>query len=245
MNTPIRLALVAATVVGCRDGGPGTTDSSDGSSTATTPTDTEASFIPVAFGVKEARFRLQDDGRIGPTDDGTWSITVELIAENDDWCDAVFSGTTDAPQPVFPGVENVFGRAMRPEGPPSGSCADADLPVPWADPMPVLDAWDFAVGITGSPSQDVLDSMDPNDVEVLEPYLFGGGVYLEGVDGDGDGNADQQPWRDVAIAWCEDDTGNLVRTTDQISGGALLPGTYVVQAQQVFTPARALLLPPQ
>jgi hypothetical protein len=110
--------------------------------------------------------------------------------------------------------------------------------------MSVLDAWSFGVGITGAPEQDVLDGLDPADREALEPYLFGGGVHLPGFDGDGDGNPDQQTWRPVAIAFGEDDDGNLVPYQERVEGGELLPGTYVVQPRQYFTPARALLRPP-
>jgi len=237
MKYGLLVALVAAAA--CRAGG----SSEDDTGTIPTPTNTDASFIPDAFGIREARFALQEDGRIGPTADGTWSLTLELVSEDGDVCDAIFEGTETQAQAVFPGTENVFARAARPEGLPEGSCSAADLPEPWANPMALLDAWGFAVGVTGAPETDILDGLDAADRKALEPYLFGGGVYLPGFDGDGDGNADQQPWRPVAIAWSEDDAGNLVPYQDRVEDGEILPGTYVVQPRQYFSPARALLRP--
>mgnify|MGYP000356447048 CR=1 FL=1 len=239
-----RLLPLFALVAACRGSGDTGTDS--GVEPTPTPTATDATFIPNAFGVKEARLALQPDGQIGPTADGTWSITVELVSESGDTCQAVFEGTTPAPQATFSGagVSNVSVRALRPEGAPTGSCGSADLPEAWGDPLAALDAWAFGVGVTGAPDPDILDKLSEDDREALEPYLFGGGVYLAGVDGDGDGSPDQEPWRHVAIAWSEDDDGNLVPYDERVRAGELLPGTYVVLPQQYFTPARALLRPP-
>ncbi len=234
----VLLVFLMATAA-CRAGG----SSGDDTGTIPTPTTTDATFIPDLFGILEARFALQEDGRIGPTADGTWSITLELVSEAGEVCDAIFEGTQPQSQAVFSATENVFARAARPDGLPEGTCSAADLPEPWADPMALLDLWDFAVGVTGAPTDDILNTLDPDDLEALEPYLFGGGVYLPGFDGDGDGNADQQPWRPVAIAWSEDAAGNLVPYQDRVEDGELLPGTYVVQPRQYFSPARALLRP--
>jgi len=226
MMNRVLLGVVYVGLIACR--GVAGDDGQTFGPTPTTPTETNATFLPAAFGITDAQFEYRD-GLV-------YGLTANFLMVTDDGQSCAADWSAPGPLGRAPWSNDV-GALLAFEIPADASfhsdCDEEDFPKLWGGrPSEHIARWPWGIAITTSPTTDTLDRLDPELRTNLDGYLLGGGVRFPNTSGD--------PWTPNAVAW-ETVEGEIQAIDAVLVDGNLVPGRIDLPPQTLLTPAAALL----
>lgn len=193
-----------------------------------TPTDTDATFLPAAFGFVAASFGVADGALAGAL-----SAEFQLHAQDGRVCTVGWAHPGPLPRASWgDAIGALFAVDLPPDADITSDCGAVDAPEVWGDPTDVIVGWGFGLAITAAPTEDTLGHLSAEDRAALDGFLLGGGSFYS--------SASQDEWTPNAIGWGAD--GGTLRPVDEVLvGGQLVAGDYELLPQTLLQPASALL----